>query len=193
MRGKAIEDSRPELWKRKYLRRVRAFPGVRELFQQLRLHRVRIALASSAKKVELTVYEQIAGIADLIDADAACGERSRGTASDDVERSKPCPDAFEAALRRLASQKERALAIGDSPWDAIAASRVRLRTIGVLRGGFADEDLRKAWCIAVYGGPRELLARPEESALLAGSPRRARGDGVEGPRMSALSTPLLAG
>jgi HAD superfamily hydrolase (TIGR01509 family) len=159
LRGKTIEDYRSELWKRKYLKRVRAFPGVRELFQQLRRHRVRIALASSAKKDDLAVYEQIAGIDDLTDAE---------TASDDVERSKPCPDVFEVALRRLGSHKERTLAIGDSPWDAIAASRAGIRTIGVLCGGFAEEDLRRAGCIAIHGGPTELLARLEESPLLAG-------------------------
>jgi phosphoglycolate phosphatase-like HAD superfamily hydrolase len=120
---------------------------------------VRIAPASSAKKDELAAYEQIAGIDDLLDAE---------TASDDVERSKPYPDVFEVALHRLGSQKECTLAIGDSPWDAIAASRTGIRTIGVLCGGFPEDDLRKAGCIAICRGPTELLARLTESPLLAG-------------------------
>jgi phosphoglycolate phosphatase-like HAD superfamily hydrolase len=71
-------------------------------------------------------------------------------------------------LRRLGSPKERTFAIGDSPWDAIAASRAGMRTIGVLCGGFAEEDLRKAGCVAIYEGPADLLARLTESPLLAG-------------------------
>jgi beta-phosphoglucomutase-like phosphatase (HAD superfamily) len=84
-----IQSFRSELFKRNYLPQARAFPGVRELFEQIRSRGQRIVLASSGKAEEVEAYKEIAGIADLID-DA--------TSSDDAERSKPFPDIFQAAL-----------------------------------------------------------------------------------------------
>src|SRR5204862_469770 len=66
--GETIERERLELFKRKYLPQVRAFPGTRELFLRLRAEGLKVVLASSAKQEELTTYEKIAGVADLIDA-----------------------------------------------------------------------------------------------------------------------------
>lgn len=56
--------------------------------------------------------------------------------------------------------------MGDSPWDAIAAGRTGVRTIGMLCGGFPEEDLRKAGCIAVYRDPADLLERLDESPFM---------------------------
>jgi len=92
-RGEEIDRWRSDLYKRKYFGQVRAFPRVRELFQELLRRKLRIALASSAKGDELERYKQIAGIDDLIEAE---------TSSDDAERSKPNPDIFAVALERLA-------------------------------------------------------------------------------------------
>jgi HAD superfamily hydrolase (TIGR01549 family) len=158
-RGKELEDYRSDLYKRKYFPEVRAFPRVRELFQELLKRKLRIALASSAKGDELERYKEIAGVADLIHAE---------TSADDAERSKPHPDIFEAALRQLGPgiHKDRVYVIGDSPWDAIAAGRLGVRTIGVLCGGFPAEALRKAGAVALYGDPSDLLSRLDESPIV---------------------------
>jgi phosphoglycolate phosphatase-like HAD superfamily hydrolase len=50
------------------------------------------------------------------------------------------------------------IAIGDTPYDAEAAGKAGIRTIGVLCGGWSAEDLTGAGCIAVYKDPAELLA-----------------------------------
>jgi HAD superfamily hydrolase (TIGR01549 family) len=157
-RGEAIEKYRSELYKSKYLKLVRAFPGTRELFQELIRRGVRIALASSAKGDELETYKQLARIDDLIDAE---------TSADDAERSKPHPDIFEAALKRLGPgvDKHRTFVVGDTPWDAIAAHRVGVRCIGMLSGGFPERDLIEAGCIAIYRDPADLLARLDDSPL----------------------------
>jgi phosphoglycolate phosphatase-like HAD superfamily hydrolase len=55
--------------------------------------------------------------------------------------------------------------VGDTPYDAEAARKAGVRTIGVLCGGFPEEDLRKAGAVAIYNGPAELLAMYEESPL----------------------------
>ena len=158
-RGEAIEAFRSDLYKREYLGKVRAFPRVRELFQELLRRGLRIALASSAKGDELAAYKKIAGIDDLIGTE---------TSADDAERSKPHPDIFAVALRRLGPDvpKESAYVIGDSPWDALAATRLGVRTIGVLCGGFPETRLRQAGCVAIYRDPADLLERLGDSPIV---------------------------
>ena len=158
-RGKTIEDFRGDLYKREYFERVRPFPGVRELFQELLRRGLRIALASSAKGDELKTYERIVHVEDLIHAE---------TSKDDASRSKPHPDIFAVALQRLGPglDRERVFVVGDSPWDAIAAKRCGLRTIGVLCGGFPEQDLREAGCVAIYRDPQDLHGRLDESPLM---------------------------
>ena len=117
--GEAMEIYRGELFKSEYLPKVKGFPKVRELFEQIRRGKKRIALASSAKEDELKHYKEIAQINDLIDGE---------TSSDDVERSKPCPDIFEVALKRLGNiTSDKVIVVGDTPYDAVAAAKANIR------------------------------------------------------------------
>lgn len=155
--GEELEKYRGELFKREYLSQVRAFPQVRELFERIRRDGKRIALASSAKKEELTTYKEIARITDLVEEE---------TSADDAEKSKPHPDIFEAALAALGDVRaDEALVIGDTPYDAEAAGKIKLRTIGVLCGGFPEAELRAAGCVTLYRDPADLLARYDDSPL----------------------------
>jgi HAD superfamily hydrolase (TIGR01549 family) len=154
--AKELDAWRSERFKDRYLPLIRPFSAVPDLLKRARDTGLRIAIASSAKKDELEKYLDIAGIAKLIDAT---------TSSDDVEESKPEPDIFEVVLKRLAIEGESAVAIGDSPYDAEAASRANGRTIGVLCGGFTEKELRKAGCIDVYPGPAALFACFHETLL----------------------------
>ena len=156
--GKEMEEYRGEIYKRDHLSRVTGFAKVRELFERIRRDDKRIALASSAKKDELEVYKEIARISDLIEAE---------TSADDAEKSKPHPDIFEAALKRLGGiAPEKIMVIGDTPYDAEAAGKARLRTVGVLCGGFSEEELRATGCIAIYKDPADLLALYDDSPLV---------------------------
>ena len=158
--GKELEEFRGKLFKEKYLPEVKPFPCVRELFQKVKSNGLRVALASSAKKDELETFERIAYIDELVHVE---------TSSADAERSKPHPDIFEAAMDRLGGevQPKRAMVVGDSPYDAEAAGRAGLKTIGVLCGGFPEQDLRNAGCIAIYASPEDLLRRYADSPLAA--------------------------
>lgn len=60
---------------------------------------------------------------------------------------------------------ENLLVVGDTPYDAEAAGKLNLRTIGVLCGGWSEEALRKAGCVAISRDPADLLAHYEESPL----------------------------
>jgi HAD superfamily hydrolase (TIGR01549 family) len=146
--GEAMEAYRTKLFRSEYLHLVRPFTAVPELLRCLREAGLKIAVASSAKQKELDVYLEVAGITDLIDAN---------TCSDDVGESKPDPDIFEAALEKLGVAPGEAMVIGDTPYDGIAAKRAGIASIGVLSGGFREEDLRGAGCIAVYPGPAALF------------------------------------
>lgn len=155
--GDELRKYRGALFRREYLPRVKAFPGVRELFERIRGDGKRIAVASSSTKDELDEFLQIARVADLADVTIS---------ADDADRSKPYPDIFEAALRELGRPNPReAIVIGDTPYDAQAASAAGLETIALLCGGFPEEELRASGCIAIYRDSADLLERYQESPL----------------------------
>ena len=155
--GEALEKHRSQIFKTTYLPLVSGLPAVRELFRYLLQDRVQIALASSAKEDELETYKRIAGIEDLVHTHAS---------SDDAGKSKPHPDIFEAARKRLGGvEPADVIAVGDTPYDAQAADKAGIRTIGVLSGGFPEQDLRDAGCIAIYRDPADLLAHYHSSPL----------------------------
>jgi HAD superfamily hydrolase (TIGR01509 family) len=157
--GKDLEAHRGRILKERYMPLMTAFPAVRELFQRLIADGRQLALASSAKEDELAQYKKIANIFDLIDVE---------TSSDDADRSKPYPDIFQAALARLPnSDPALAVVVGDTPYDAEAAARAGLRTIGLLSGGWSEQDLRRYGCIAIYQDTADLLAHYEQSPLCA--------------------------
>ncbi len=156
--GGEMEKYRGEIYKRDYLSRVTAFPKVRELFERVRQDKKRTALASSAKKDELETYKKIARIDDLIEAE---------TSADDAEKSKPHPDIFEAAIRELKDiAPEEMIVVGDTPYDAVAATKAKLKIVGVLCGGFAERDLREKGCAEIYQNPADLLDAYQEICLL---------------------------
>ncbi len=146
--GEAIESYRKDLFSREHLPKVRGFPTVPDLFRFLLGAGKRVALASSAKGDELEDYKRLAGIVGLVHAE---------TTSDDAERSKPHPDIFTAALGRLDLPPGRVIVVGDTPYDAEAAAKAGMRTIGLLCGGFAEADLSAAGVIAIYRDPADLL------------------------------------
>ena len=154
--GKELEEWRGSRFKSEYLPLVRPFSGVPDLLRRVRDAGLRVAIASSAKKDELERYLDIARIVDLVDVK---------TSSDDAEESNPAPDIFEVALKRLRIPGAEAVAIGDTPYDAIAAAKAGIATIGVLCGGFTEASLREAGCADVYPGPAALFARFEDSLV----------------------------
>lgn len=156
--GEALEKWRGDHYKATYMNSVKPFTYVRELGKRLREDGKRLALASSAKGDELEFYKKLTGFDGLLEAEAS---------ADDAQRSKPHPDIFLAALEHLGSvDPDRVLVVGDTPYDATAAAKAGLRTIGVLCGGFSESSLRESGCIAVFQSPAELLLRYEETPFV---------------------------
>jgi phosphoglycolate phosphatase-like HAD superfamily hydrolase len=130
-----------------FLPTVTAFPGVTRLLQELKRADYRVALATAAAGDELAAYLELTGVVEYIDAIAS---------GDDPVRGKPHPDLFRLALGRLSARKN-ALAVGDTPYDAIAAGRVGIKAIGTMSGGFSLRELEDAGCYAVIGRLPQLL------------------------------------
>jgi HAD superfamily hydrolase (TIGR01549 family) len=133
--GKKIGKTRDEIFQKKYLLQTKPFPKVRELFERIDHDGKRIALASSAKEDELDHFKNILSIADLSDAE---------TTAEDAEKSKPDPDIFLTAMKKLGDPPpEEVVVIGDTPYDAIGARKAKLKIIGVLSGGFPKINCAK--------------------------------------------------
>ena len=128
---------------------VRPFSAVPDLLAKVRAAGLKVAVASSAKQNELEKYLKIACIEKLVDVQ---------TCSEDAEQSKPAPDIFLVALKNLGMNPAPAVAIGDPPYDAQAAGKAGMHTIGMLCGGFTEAELRAGGCSQVYPGPGALLA-----------------------------------
>lgn len=118
---------------------------------------IRISIASSADRDQLNVYESIANIGDLIE---------ESSTADDAKRSKPHPDIFEATLKKLGLPPSKVLALGDMPYDAEAAGKTKIRTVGVMTGGWSEQELLHAGCIEVYKDVADLLTNFEASAFV---------------------------
>jgi HAD superfamily hydrolase (TIGR01549 family) len=152
--GEKISNRRAEIFKTEHMETVRPFPGVRELFERIHRDGHRIVLGSSATRGELDKYMKLLGIEGLSDGQ---------TSGDDADKSKPHPDIFQAALGKIeGARPEEAMVIGDTPYDAIAAKRGGMHPVGVLCGGFSEQQLREAGCIAVFADVSAMLERYDE-------------------------------
>ncbi|WP_114228988.1 MULTISPECIES: HAD family hydrolase [Sphingomonas] len=152
---KQLERAHHDLFQRHYARRVRPFPGARDLLRRCREAGYAVVLASSASAEEVGYnLDHVLDAADLVDAVVS---------GDEVARSKPAPDVFEVALRKIGVAVDDALVVGDSPFDIEAANAAGLRTIALRSGLFTDEQL--AGAMAIYDDPSDVLARFDDSPL----------------------------
>lgn len=151
-----LKAYRKLVFEQDYLKQVEPLPKVREFLLRLKEAGIRLSLASSADKDQLDIYKKIANMGDLIE---------ESSSADDADRSKPHPDIFEATLKKLGLPASKVLALGDTPYDAEAAGKAGISTIGVTTGGWSKEELLEAGCIEVYTDVADLLERFEESAF----------------------------
>jgi HAD superfamily hydrolase (TIGR01509 family) len=128
--------------------------GARELVLELRERGHALVLASSAKQHEVDHYLDLLDIREIADG---------WTTSADVERTKPHPDLVAAAMEKAGGGA--AVMLGDSTWDCQAAERAGIRTMGVLTGGFSEQDLRAAGAACVFEQLDDLRASLDDSPL----------------------------
>jgi HAD superfamily hydrolase (TIGR01509 family) len=127
-------------------------PGAKELLQKLHADGHRLWMATSAKPQEIS--ERL----DMLGIDRAIIEGQ--VTSGDVQRSKPAPDIFRAALERANGRAQDTIVIGDTAWDMQAARGAGVRAVAVLSGGaFSRAELLESGAATVYEDCAEMLAK----------------------------------
>ena len=154
-----------EVFTQRFIDRVEPFAGARDLLLRVRDGGQQVVLASSASGGELDHY------LDLLDAREIVGVT---TTSDDVERTKPAPDIFATALKKLAPlDAGEVIVVGDTPYDIEAAAKCGIAAVGVRSGGFGDDALTAAGAVALYDDVAALLADFDSSPLAGAGSRPA--------------------
>ena len=136
----------------RYSGRIQLLPGSRELLTSLTRAHVLwgIATSSKAKTAGPTLRTL------NIDSDIAVVTR------DLVKYAKPDPDLFIAAAEKLGVDITSCIVVGDSVWDILAAVRARALAVGLLSGGYGQEELERAGAYRVYQDPADLLRHLDE-------------------------------
>jgi HAD superfamily hydrolase (TIGR01549 family) len=131
---------------------VRPLPEARELLTYLSELNVPWAIATSG-------YEETARpVIDLLGVGGDVPVVTR----DQVGHAKPDPDLFLAAAERLGVNIEDSVVVGDSVWDLLAARRARALGVGLLSGGYGQDELERAGAYRVYQDPADLLRHLDE-------------------------------
>jgi HAD superfamily hydrolase (TIGR01549 family) len=136
--GDAVREAETELYMA-LIDEVQPLPGARELLVTLADRGHAVVLASSAKPQEVEHYIELLDARELTDGWTDAG---------DVENTKPEPDLVAAAVEKAGGGD--AVMLGDSTWDFEACKRAGVPAIGVLTGGFSEQELRDAGAVAVF-------------------------------------------
>ena len=124
---------------------VEPMKGAHELLRDLKRTGHAVILASSAEEKEAERYIKLLDATEFVDG---------YTTSADVKQSKPEPDIVHAAIEKAGGGA--AVMIGDSTWDCKAATRAQLPSIGVLTGGFSEQELTEAGATIVFDSVEHL-------------------------------------
>jgi HAD superfamily hydrolase (TIGR01549 family) len=134
---------------------VRPLPGARELLQFLTQEKIPWAIATSGRM--RTAAHNLAALG--VDPNEV-----PVVTRDMVRHAKPDPDLFIAAAERLGVDIHHSLVIGDSIWDMLAAQRARALGVGLLSGGYGQDELQRSGAFRVYDDPADLLKHIDEVA-----------------------------
>jgi len=137
---------------RHYSSQVRPLPGARELMTYLSQARVPFAIATSGYQESAAPALKALGVESTVPV----------ITRDQVAHAKPDPDLFLAAAGSLGVSIEHAVVVGDSIWDLLAARRARALGVGLLSGGYGDDELQRAGAYRVYQDPADLQAHLDE-------------------------------
>jgi HAD superfamily hydrolase (TIGR01509 family) len=134
----------------------RPLPGAVELISFLKSSEILFGIATSGRRPEINASLDVLGIGD----EAVVIERR------DVARAKPEPDLFLACQQRLGVSIGDCYVIGDAVWDILAARRAGMLSVGLLSGGYGEDELSQAGAFRVYRDPAELHHSLDELGIL---------------------------
>jgi HAD superfamily hydrolase (TIGR01509 family) len=136
----------------RHIPNIRPLPGALDLLRRLTELEVRWAIATSGH------IESAGPTLEMLDVPESVPVITR----DRVRWAKPDPDLFLAAIQELDVPAEDAVVVGDSVWDLLAAQRARALGVGLLSGGYGEEELERAGAYRVYVDPADMLAHLDE-------------------------------
>jgi HAD superfamily hydrolase (TIGR01549 family) len=139
-----------------YLRRagdIRALPGARELLRALGDANIPWAIATSSRLETAAPTLELIGVSP---------DRDPVVTRDEVLHAKPDPDLFVAAAARVGVELDNATVVGDSVWDMLAAQHGRALGIGLLSGGYGEDELARAGAYRVFADPARMLHHLDE-------------------------------
>jgi phosphoglycolate phosphatase-like HAD superfamily hydrolase len=139
-----------------YLGRMRPLAGAPDLLRDTARRGLNVVLATSAKDEELDLMLDALGARDALGTVVSSG---------DVDQAKPHPEIVQKALEESGTDPDRAVMVGDTVWDVLAAQRAGLPCVGLLSGGISEEELRGAGAAETYPDPAALLGKLEGSAI----------------------------
>ena len=131
---------------------VRPLPGAHDLLRYLSEEGIAWAIATSGRRENAQPALDLLGVAPEVVV----------VTRDLVTHAKPDPDLFLAAAERLHVDIETSIVVGDSVWDLLAARRARALGIGLLSGGYGEDELQRAGAYRVYADPADLLRHLDE-------------------------------
>ncbi|TMA11526.1 MAG: HAD family hydrolase [Deltaproteobacteria bacterium] len=134
---------------------VRPLPGARELLAYLSKISVPWAIATSGRLESARPTLRVLGV----------GPEVPVVTRDQVGHAKPDPDLFLAAAERLGVQIGDSVVVGDSVWDLLAVRRARALGVGLLSGGYGQDELERAGAYRVYQDPTDLLKHLDEVGI----------------------------
>jgi HAD superfamily hydrolase (TIGR01509 family) len=134
----------------------RPLPGAVELIKFLRTNKIIFGIATSGQRPEIDASLNVLDVG----SDTVIIERGN------VARAKPEPDLFLACQHRLGVNANECYVIGDAVWDLLAARRAGMLSVGLLSGGYGEDELSQAGAFRVYRDPAELHASLDELGML---------------------------
>jgi HAD superfamily hydrolase (TIGR01509 family) len=151
----ALQRRHGELY-RELLPERRPLPGAVELLTELRTNGIVHGIATSGRRPEIDAsLEALEVPADTVVV-------ARG----DVLRAKPEPDLFLTCAERLGTESDDCYVVGDAVWDLLAARRAGMLSVGLLSGGYGEDELTRAGAFRVYRDAAELRISLDELGVL---------------------------
>jgi HAD superfamily hydrolase (TIGR01549 family) len=141
---------------RELLPERRPLPGAVELLRELREAGVPHGIATSGRRPEIDAS------LEALDVPPETVVVARG----DVRRAKPEPDLFLTCQERLGVDPDECYVVGDAVWDLLAARRARMLSVGLLSGGYGEDELTRAGAFRVYRDTAELHSALDELGLV---------------------------
>jgi HAD superfamily hydrolase (TIGR01509 family) len=124
-----IQRSHAAAYKR-LAKEIHPLPGTPALLRYLSRIKVQYAIATSGHMKTVRHTLKVLNV----------GPRVPIITRDLVAHAKPDPDLFLAAAERLGRPISECVAVGDSVWDQLAARRARALGVGLLSGGYGEDD-----------------------------------------------------